>query len=190
MTAEAQADLDHDLDLEHSLAEGFQQADELEHAIREIDAELSNLNRTVRKGTNEIVSVILERPGVHRSMVSYTETVIGFLQNPADPEDRYVGLYDLLATIERASRSDDDRRKLCSLNLSESGYPVTVDSGTQVEGCYDATALRRSLAGILRRPMTGRKLRALIQRYEELRSAKGDGAPPAGQSRSPSEHTE
>lgn len=169
MTAEAQPDLD----LDQSLAEGLQQANALESAMEEIKGVLTELDATVKKGTNSVVSISLESPR-RTTFGQYLGVLEFFLRSASvshiDPEDRDVGELEVLAKID-PPRGHEDTRRLCSMTLSEEGYPVTVDSGTHVEGCYDAVALRRSLAAILRRPMTGRKLRALIQRHEQRQSS-------------------
>lgn len=170
MTAEAQTDLD----LPQSLAEGLQHADDLEHAMAEIKDLLTEFNTTVKNGTRSIVSISIADPRV-LSFGDVGVSIEDFFRRGAtvshvDPEDREVGELEVLAKINPAHGHEDTRR-LCMMTLSDEGYPVNVDSGSQVDGCYDATALRRSLAGILRRPVTGRKLKALIQRHEERQSS-------------------
>ena len=94
-----------------------------------------------------------------------------------DPEDAELQGMEVLATITPC-QSHEDSRRLCTLTVSESGYPVSVDSGTRIESCDDADSLQGSLAAILERPTTGRTLRALIERQEARSPSEGETSGP------------
>lgn len=155
-----------DLDLQHSLEAGLRRADEVEETISEIKKILTELDETVKRATNSVVSVSLDSP--RRTKVGQWLGVLEFFRKEtvaySDPEDRDIGELEVLAKITPTT-SHADTRKICSMTMSEEGYPVTVDSGTHMEGCYDADSLQRCLAKILSRSTTGRKLRALMQRH-------------------------
>jgi hypothetical protein len=156
------------LDLQHSLEAGLRRANEVEETISEIKGILTELDETIKGATASVVSISLDSP--RRTRVGQWLGVLEYFRKEfvpySDPEDRDLGELEVLAKITPTT-SHADTRKICSMTMSEEGYPVTVDSGTHVEGCYDAESLKRCLAKILSRSTTGRKLRALMQRHQE-----------------------
>lgn len=131
--------------------DGLNAAEVADLARRDIDDVFSNLDKQIRKGSNGKLSI--EKSEYEVPSISWTK----IFPIPPKPKETYWAIVAKNPTIEQSYETE-----LARWQMDRRGYPCKLIWTQQEQVCEDRTALENCLAELLRDPIIGERLYALM----------------------------
>ena len=138
------------VDYVDAFRKGLEAAEAADRARKEIDAVFDELNVQIYKGTDGKIRIERKELGVIRQVWESLLT--------AKPRETYWAIVAFNPSLEKSPV-----RELSRWSQARGGYPCNMVWGNKDQSCFDRESLENLLSELLRDPLVGEHLQALMQ---------------------------